>query len=501
MTKKRIISLLLAVCLAATCFVGCSQKKEEASKAETTTAEITETTEEATETATEVVTDAKGEAVTDKDGKTVTKIVVKKAKKKAPVDKSANIKIILRKNGNCATNAKSGVEVKKAHVKITAPGDYTISSDTDVWHGKITVSLKNTEKASLRFENVNIVYNQGSILEFLDSSIKTDRDFLEAEVSSADKADDEIKEIADQDKAPNIDISFPTGTKSIFHSTANSYQGVIYNESKLTIRGNGNLNVESRTNADNCICSTKSITIKNLTMDLTTAANTVPSKLSAGAGSAKGIFSYNKVTVESGKLNIKTNGDGIRCDQFYNMGGTVKIASSSSDGIDSDDIIDLTGGTTTVTALEKSAFKVRRVNNTDDETYVGNSKVRTENGKLKDYFRITGGKVQGESKKMTTPSILNQNAILAKLKKGNATSDTNSAISSDDNNRLQTIIIYNPNGSVVKKSANKCTKLLYSDSKLTQNTAYKAVGDKTSKEATGEWNGKLDIIKISSKIK
>ena len=261
-------------------------------------------------------------AVVQQDGKKVTVVQDKPNSSSTSNTSSGNEAnasvrenhIILGKNSTAKTTAKSGVSISSGLVKITEAKNYVVTSDTNEWHGRIVVTLPNTAECEIRFENVNISYNKGNILQIQDSSIETERTFLETEVEATDSMDDAIKQIAESNMAPNVDLVFPTGTSSTFHSTAKSYTGVIYNESKLTLKGNGSLTVESRTNADNCLCSTKSVTIKNLTLNMTTAANTSTHKLAAASGSAKGIFSYGKVTIESGNVNIKTNGDAISAD-------------------------------------------------------------------------------------------------------------------------------------------------------------------------------------------
>lgn len=404
--------------------------------------------------------------------------------------------IILGKNSTAKTTAKSGVSISEGLVKITEAKNYVVTSDTKEWHGRIVVTLPNTAECEIRFENVNISYNNGNILQIQDSSIETERTFLETEVEATDSMDDAIKQIAESNMAPNVDLVFPTGTSSTFHSTAKSYTGVIYNESKLTLKGNGSLTVESRTNADNCLCSTKSVTIKNLTLDMTTAANTSTHKLAAASGSAKGIFSYGKVTIESGNVSIKTNGDAIRCDDFYCKGGVASIVSSACDAIDTDDRIHISGGNITCVALEKSAYKVRRVNN-EINGVIGEG-VRDENNQIRDYFKITAGTVVGESKKMTQVTIADQANILAKIKKSTLTSSTDSAISADDSSRRQIITIKNSSGALVKASQNKCTKFLYSSYALSEKEKYTAEGDSTTTPAAVGWDTKIGEAKIKS---
>lgn len=406
-------------------------------------------------------------------------------------------RITLSKNSTASTGAESGVTISSGLVTITEGKDYIINSDTKEWHGRIVVAIPNTESCELRFENVNISYNKGNILQIQDSSIETNRDFLETEFEATDSMDDAIKDISESEKAPNVSLSFPTGTVSTFHSTANSYTGVIYNESKLTIKGNGRLNIESRTNADNCLCSTKSVTIKNVTLDMSTAGNTLAKKLAAGTGSAKGIFSYGKVTVESGRVDIKTNGDAIRADDFYCKGGVVNLTSSACDAIDTDDRILISGGSITAVALEKSAYKVRRVNNKLNGIVDTKLTVRLdENKQVRDYFKITSGTVVGESKKMTEVTIADQANILARIKKSSSNVTGDGAISSDDSQRRQIISIEETDGSFVRSSQNKCTKFLYSSYELDEELEYTAYGDFTTTPANVDWSTKIGKAKI-----
>ena len=448
-------------------------------------------------------------AVVQQDGKKVTVVQDKPNSSSTSNTSSGNEAnasvrenhIILGKNSTAKTTAKSGVSISEGLVKITEAKNYVVTSDTKEWHGRIVVTLPNTAECEIRFENVNISYNKGNILQIQDSSIETERTFLETEVEATDSMDDAIKQIAESNMAPNVDLVFPTGTSSTFHSTANSYTGVIYNESKLTLKGNGSLTVESRTNADNCLCSTKSVTIKNLTLDMTTAANTSTHKLAAASGSAKGIFSYGKVTIESGNVSIKTNGDAIRCDDFYCKGGVASIVSSACDSIDTDDRIHISGGNITSIALEKSAFKVRRVNNTINGVADAKLKVRLdENDQPRDYFKITSGTVIGESKKMTEVTIADQANILARIKKSTSTSTGDGAISADDSSRRQIITITNSNGSLVKASQNKCTKFLYSSYALSENEEYTAVGDSTTTPANVKFSTKIGKAKINCTV-
>lgn len=363
--------------------------------------------------------------------------------------------IILKKNQQ-AEAGSSNVTMSKGLVTITGKADeeydYVITSDTDVWHGQIVVKMPNTSKCSIRFENVNISYNKGNVIQLIDTSINSDRTFLEKEITSTDDAlDNELQNVSENDNAPNISLSFPEGTSSSFVSEAKSYTGIMYNESKLTIKGNGKVKFESKINSENCICSTKSITVKNVDMTLLTAQNTNTSALAPGTGSAKGIFSYSKVKVESGHLTVKANGDGIRCNRFICEDGTVYVSSSACDAFDTDNEISILGGNVKAYATEKSIFKVRRINA---------GKTLKEN----DTFRITGGTVYGEGKKATKlQSKTSQDTVVCQVL--STTPDIKTY-------GTRGIITVKSGDKKLVSTTNKCTTVLYSSSSVSKDKAY-----------------------------
>ena len=403
-------------------------------------------------------------------------------------DEKAFISIVLKKNGAAAC-ADTSVQTNTNEVVINNPGDYKITSETDMWHGVIKLKLKNDEKAELRFEDVDISYNKGSIIQLIDESDTTDRSFLEAEATAGTVADDAIEVLAERTSAPNVDLTFPSGTKSTFTDSANVYTGVLYNEAKLTIKGNGKAEFIAQTNANNAISTSKSITIKNVNLKLETAASSVTSKLSG----AKGIFSYSKVNIESGTLSIASNGDGIRCDTFYQEDGTVNISSSACDGIDADDCVEIDGGSLKVTALEKTGIKVRRVNNQDRlEAYiaagtnVSNAYKKTcmRDGK-DDGFEIDGGTVACESYKTSTPRDSDQKVIICKASKqikGN-----------DDESKKP--VKWKISG--VASSSSSSVKFLYSSSGVKQEN-YKVLADEKEKDTTWTWKDNVGVAKVIS---
>ncbi|MBE6742465.1 MAG: carbohydrate-binding domain-containing protein [Ruminococcaceae bacterium] len=396
--------------------------------------------------------------------------------------------IVLKKNGKASSSAP-GVECNQNEVIINNPGDYKITSETDEWHGGIKVKLKNDEEAELRFEDVNISYNKGNIVQLIDESDNSDRSFIEAEATAGTVADDAIEELAERTSAPNVSLAFPTGTTSTFENTANVYTGVIYNEAKLTFKGNGKVNLKAAVNSNNVISSSKAITVKNVSMYLETAAAGVTSKL----GGAKGIFSYGKVNLESGSLTINSNGDAIRCDEYNQIGGTANIISSACDGIDADDLISISGGTIKVKAYEKTSLKVRRVNNQDRlESYeaagqsVASSFKKTciREGKS-DGFEINGGTVICESYKVSTPRKSKQKVIIckaSKLVKGSA-------------EESKKAVKWKIDG--VASSENSSVKYFYSSSKVTQKN-YKILADGNEKETTWKWADNVGVAKVVS---
>lgn len=381
--------------------------------------------------------------------------------------------IVLKKNGKAVTGAKKNVAIEDGLITITGEADkeyeYEITSDTDLWHGRIVIKMPNTAKCEIKIKDVNISYNKGNVIQIIDTSVNSDRTFLEKEITSTDDAlDNELQNVSDADNAPSVALSFTEGTSSSFVSEAKSYTGIMYNESKLTIRGNGKVRFESRVNSENCICSTKSITVKNVDMTLLTAQNNNASTLAPGTGSAKGIFSYNKVKVESGKVTVKTNGDGIRCVRFICEGGMVDVSSSACDAFDVDNEITISGGRVNAKAFEKSIFKVRRVNA---------GKIRT--GK-NDTFDINGGTVFGEGKKASAvQSSSKQNSI------------TCSILSTTPEKTYGTRgkIALKKDGTSVTSASADCTTILYSSSSIDSSKSY--VMSAGSKSANVSFSGKV----------
>ena len=158
-----------------------------------------------------------------------------------------------------------------------------------------------------------------------------------------------------------VDLSAKKGTTNSFKSTATyneeTVNACVYSKNDLTIKGKGTLKVSSTYN--NAIGCKADVTIKNLTLNVTEAAN-------------NGIKGNDSVTVESGNVTVNSNGDAIKSDEdpAYDgdvlEGGTVKIAdgtvtlttgtttkdgtTSTSDGIKASMLCDISGGTINITS-------------------------------------------------------------------------------------------------------------------------------------------------------
>ncbi len=422
---------------------------------------------------------------------------------KAPATTEAKETVItLQSNGkaSCQSEKVSINSSGYGTVTINSPGDYIIKSDVDVWHGQIVVKLKNTENADIRLENVNIATQNANAIQIIDTSIDSNRSFIEADVSSGTSGagdtdntlQDAMKEVAKQPKAPNVSLSFPTGTSSSFSTVSNNISGVLYNESKLTIKGNGKVTFESKKNRNNAIASTKSVSLKNVDAALITPANESASALS----SARGIFCYSKVNVESGSLTIKSNGDGIRCEEFNSADGTTNIKSSASDGIDADDAINITGGKVTVEALQKSCLKVRRVNN-QEKLNEGKTGVKSDDGinKPDHTFKIDGGTVVAMGKNITT---------LKSVKSGQTTSKQASivckSVKAKGSEEAKKAINFSIKGSGVNASSGvKCIKYLYSSPSVDSSKEYTVSSSGYSDEKV-VFTGKAGVAKITATV-
>lgn len=467
-----------------------SSKGKEATKSVTKTSDDKETTK------------SSGKASSGNETKKATTTTKPSTTKAHATTEAKETVITLQKNGNASCQSEK-VSINSSGygtVTINSPGDYIIKSDVDVWHGQIIVKLKNTENADIRLENVNIATQNANAIQIIDSSIDSNRSFIEADVSSGNSGagdtdntlQDAMKEVAKQSKAPNVSLSFPTGTSSSFSTVSNNISGVLYNESKLTIKGNGKVTFESKKNRNNAIASTKSVSFKNVDATLMTPANESTSALS----SARGIFCYSKVNVESGNLTIKSNGDAIRCEEFNSADGITNIKSSASDGIDADDAINITGGKVTVEALQKSCLKVRRVNN-QEKLDEGKTGVKANDGinKPDHTFKIDGGTVVAMGKNITT---------LKSVKSGQTTSKQASivckSVKAKGSEEAKKAINFSIKGSGVNASSGvKCIKYLYSSPSVDSSKEYTVSSSGYSTEKV-VFTGKAGVAKITATV-
>lgn len=191
-----------------------------------------------------------------------------------------------------------------------------------------------------------------------------------------------------------VDISAKKGTTNSFKSTATyneeTVNACIYSKNDLTLKGKGVLNVSSTYN--NAIGCKADIKIKNLTLNVTEAAN-------------NGIKGNDSVIIESGNVTVNSNGDAIKSDEdpAYDgdvlEGGTVKVeggtvtlttattikdgTTSTSDGIQASMLCDISGGTVNITS-------------TGDAIKANASSIDEDNPTLEDgdgSITITGGTI------------------------------------------------------------------------------------------------------------
>lgn len=378
------------------------------------------------------------------------------------------VKINLTSKGaDIANDYKSQVTIKHSAMSddvltINGGGNYYITQSASVWCGGIVVKLKSSEEANIKFAGVNIdAYGSNAV--YIDNT--------EMGVSSGDisEVEGQMPEGKDQDamkeldksyngKSPNVDISFVRNTTNKISARGSNVNGVIYNESKLTIQGNGSAEI-GQTHTSNCaINSIKSITVKNVNLSLIAPPATE---------GARGIYSLSSVTVESGKLTVGSGGDCIRCDDFLQTGGSVNLTSGKADGIDSDDLINITGGQTTVQALTKSGLKVRRVNNSEDRAK-GDTSILPKDCIVdisKHGFYISGGTIKSMAYKNSTvqnvPEYTKQRVVEVKA--------------SDKKNYLYEIYLKNEDDSntLFNKSTVACKNYVYSDSSIVKPTGTK----------------------------
>ena len=162
-----------------------------------------------------------------------------------------------------------GIEINGNQIKITSGGDFTLSGT--LADGNIIISAD--EKVKLRLSGVKITSSENPCVY----------------VENADKAY----------------ITLTKGTENSLIAQ-NSQDGAIYSKDNLEIKGEGNLNIESK--------------------------------------SGHGIKASDNLKIENGTLTINAQSDGIHVNDTFKMtGGTVNIT-AVGDGIDCESIVDIEDG-------------------------------------------------------------------------------------------------------------------------------------------------------------
>ena len=270
--------------------------------------------------------------------------------------------IVLKKNGEIACDA-SNVTVSGSaatggiEVVVNGAGEhskYYVTSETDTFYGQMEFRFHIDEDVEVKFNDVTLNANKKTALKFTDADREKDKENDGEEIGTGGSIGSGVEAAA-----PKVNLNF-TGSNS-FKANGSGKNGTIYSECKLAIKGHGSATIDGGQNLSG-ICSTESMSIKNATLNITSAAK-------------QGISCDRKVTVNGGAtININSKGDGIHCNKFEFNGdagnyGRSKINISSlynfdcADGIDTDDYIIINGGELHITALTdmKYGLKVRKV--------------------------------------------------------------------------------------------------------------------------------------------
>lgn len=270
--------------------------------------------------------------------------------------------IVLKKNGKIACDA-SNVTVSGSAatggVEIVVDGagehsKYYVTSETDTFYGQMEFRFHIDDDVEVKFNDVTLNADKKTALKFTDVDREKNKENDGEEIGTGGSIGSGV-EVA----APKVELSF-TGSNS-FKANGSGKNGTIYSECKLAIKGHGSAAIDGGQNLSG-ICSTESMSIKNATLNITSAAK-------------QGISCDRKVTVNGGAtINISSKGDGIHCNKFLYDGynktdgkSTITINSlydfDCADGIDTDDYIIINGGDLFITALSdmKYALKVRKV--------------------------------------------------------------------------------------------------------------------------------------------
>ena len=307
--------------------------------------------------------------------------------------------IVLKKNGEVACDA-SNVTVSGSaatggvEVVVNGAGEhskYYVTSETDTFYGQMEFRFHIDEDVEVKFNDVRLNADKKTALKFTDADREKDKENDGEEIGTGGSIGSGV-EVA----APKVELSF-TGSNS-FKANGSGKNGTIYSECKLAIKGHGSATIDGGQNLSG-ICSTESMSIKNATLNITSAAK-------------QGISCDRKVTVNGGAtININSKGDGIHCNKFLYNGynttdgkSTITINSlyntGCADGIDTDDYIIINGGDLLITALSeyKYALKVRKVINLNP----------------KGQFEINGGLVEASGSNNSRLTSCGQSTVTVK---------------------------------------------------------------------------------------
>lgn len=288
------------------------------------------------------------------------------------------VSIVLKDNGQVSCSDDSNITTEGSiagggtSIVIDGAGKYGkyyVTSETGVFGGQLDFNLSTDEQIEVKFYNVNISTQRKTAVKFNNKDIVNDKENDGEEAGAGTGQSGTSVTTA----APEVELSF-TGTNS-FKAGGSGKNGTIYSECKLQIKGRGSAEIDGGQNLSG-ICSTESIDIKNVTLNITSNAK-------------QGISCDKKVSIESGNIKIQSLGDGIHCNKFEMLESdeettpTVTIKSlyrsNCADGIDADEQMIIGAGELDVTALtpNKYALKVRKVikGNTKGIFSIGNAKV------------------------------------------------------------------------------------------------------------------------------
>lgn len=288
------------------------------------------------------------------------------------------VSIVLKDNGQVSCSDDSNITTEGSiagggtSIVIDGAGKYGkyyVTSETGVFGGQLDFNLSTDEQIEVKFYNVNISTQKKTAVKFNNKDIVNDKENDGEETGAGTGQSGTSVTTA----APEVELSF-TGTNS-FKAGGSGKNGTIYSECKLQIKGRGSAEIDGGQNLSG-ICSTESIDIKNVTLNITSNAK-------------QGISCDKKVSIESGNIKIQSLGDGIHCNKFEMLESdegttpTVSIKSlhqtNCADGIDADEQIIIGAGKLDVTALtpNKYALKVRKVikDNSKGIFSIGNAEV------------------------------------------------------------------------------------------------------------------------------